>query len=63
MKKRTGYFGLGETSECLQWTYEQLIRNVTGELIVSIGRGKFNDEVSKWVRICCAWAIYHDNGM
>lgn len=54
------YFGLSEDSEFLKWDYNRLIEEITGELILSIGRGEFKTQVRSSIQMAAAWAIYQD---
>ena len=47
-----------ETSEFLQMKYRDFVEHCAGRLIVSIGRGKFQEEVEIIMRMAMDWGIY-----
>ena len=57
---KRGYFGLSHESEIFKFSWSQVIAHVTGELILSIGKGKFNEQVSWSMQQVAAWAVYHE---
>ena len=60
---RSGYFGFSEISEFLKMDYEAFIQYAIGELIISIGQGKFRDRAREIISQAAAWGIYHDKGV
>lgn len=62
-KKRDGYFGMSSSSEFLQMSWDSFREYCAGRLILSIGKGNFQEEFSMIVRMVAAWGIYHDKGL
>ena len=47
-------------SEFVKYTYERLVNTIIGNLIISIGKGKFEDEVNNALSMAICWYKYKD---
>lgn len=62
-KERSTFWGLDKSSRHLDLTYQQMVDNAIGALIVSIGKGTFRDEFLHQFQLIASWAIYNDKGL
>jgi hypothetical protein len=46
-------------SEFVKYSWERLVNEITGRLIISIGNGTFKDEVSVVLSMAVAWSEYN----